>query len=126
MGDEHMNRLRLRCNNKYKCHSISWACKMTKLFKLQKLNLYVTPPISNKLQFHHAWGSGIETYTFLLSCFVSSHYLGMIGISFLLSKTFAIGIILCLGTQIYLGPLMLVLNALDVTFLGKSLHLDDI
>ena len=61
--------------------------------------------------------SGIGTYTFLLSCAMSNHYLGtMIGVSFLLSRTSATWIIFSLGTQIFCDPFLLVLNALDDHF----------
>ena len=43
MHDVHMDRLRLRCNNQYKCHSMNRACKKTKLFKLQSLIFMLLP-----------------------------------------------------------------------------------
>ena len=46
MHDVHIDRL--RDNNQYKFHSMSWACKKKKLFKASKLYLHVAPLISNK------------------------------------------------------------------------------
>ena len=47
MYDVHMKIQRLRCNNQYKCHSKSWACKKTKLLQAPK-RLHVAPAISNR------------------------------------------------------------------------------
>jgi len=79
-----------------------------------------------KWRFHHDKESYIGTYTFLLSCAVSSNYPDIvIGIYFLLSKTSTIGNIFFLGTQIFFFcPFVLDLNALDTPILGRSLHLD--
>jgi len=56
---------------------------------------------------------------------MSSHCPGtMVGVLFLLSNTYATGMILSSSTQILLGPILLVLNALGTPFLGRSHHFD--
>ena len=78
-----------------------------------------------KWRFHHGRKSDIGAYTFLLSCVASSYCPGtMIGICFLLLKTSTTRIILFFGTQIFLGPFLLSLNALDAPILGRCMHMD--
>ena len=65
MHDVHEDRLRLRHNNQYKCHSRSCACKNTKLLQPLKFTLYVAPPISSKTDRGILRSMGIPSFPLL-------------------------------------------------------------